>query len=118
MKQELNDLRVRKDAITSGKRAPEFIQTALYEASMALHAHNRGYVFHKWAEKQTNKKFEDITEAEIKQLRETYKAYRDTEMKNEITLKSYFELLENNKNIMKILNLHKYHDIIFLHFVG
>ena len=31
-KQELNDLRVRKDAIVSGKRAPEFIATALYEA--------------------------------------------------------------------------------------
>lgn len=84
LKKELNDLRVRKDAITSGKRAPEFIQTALYEASMALHAHIRGYVFHKWAEKQTNKKFEEITEAEIKQLKETYKAYRDTEMKNDV----------------------------------
>lgn len=84
LKKELNDLRVRKDAIISGKRAPEFIQTALYEASMVLHAHNRGYVFQKWAEKQTNKKFEELTEAEIKQLKETYKAYRDTEMKNDV----------------------------------
>lgn len=83
-KKELNDLRVRKDAIVSGKRAPEFIQTALYEASMVLHAHNRGYIFQKWAEKQTNKKFEELTEAEIKQLKETYKAYRDTEMKNDV----------------------------------
>ena len=83
-KKELNDLRVRKDAIVSGKRAPEFIQTALYEASMVLHAHNRGYIFQKWAEKQTNKKFEELTETEIKQLKETYKAYRDTEMKNDV----------------------------------
>ena len=84
LKKELNDLRVRKDAIVSGKRAPEFIQTALYEVSLVLHAHIRGYIFQKWAEKQTNKKFEELTEAEIKQLKETYKAYRDTEMKNDV----------------------------------
>jgi hypothetical protein len=33
LKQELNELRVQKDAIISGKRAPEFIATALYEAT-------------------------------------------------------------------------------------
>lgn len=84
LKQELNDLRVRKDAIVSGKRAPEFIQTALYEASMALHAHNRGYTFQKWAEKQMNKKYEELTESEIKDLKTKYKAYRETEMKNDV----------------------------------
>lgn len=83
-KQELNDLRVRKDAITSGKRSPEFIATALYEAQEALHAHNRGYTFQGWAEAQTKKKFEELTEAEIKDLKPKYKAYRETEMKNDV----------------------------------
>jgi hypothetical protein len=84
LKKELEELRVRKDALLSGKRAPEFIQTALYEASLALQLHNRGFVFHKWAEKQTGKKFEDLTTADIENLTPKYKAYRDTEMKNDI----------------------------------
>lgn len=83
-RQELNDLRVRKDAFTSGKRAAEFIATALYEAQAALHGHNRGYTWQEWAAKQANKKFEDLTEAEIKDLLPKYKAYRDTDMKNDI----------------------------------
>ena len=84
LKQKLNDLRVRKDAIISGKRAPEFIATALYEAQQALHGHKRGYVFQEWAEAQSNKKYEDLTEAEIKALKPKYKAYLETEMKNDI----------------------------------
>lgn len=84
LKRQLNDLRVRKDAIISGKRAPEFIATALYEAQQALHGHKRGYVFQEWAEAQTKKKYEDLTEAEIKELKPKYKAYLETEMKNDV----------------------------------
>jgi hypothetical protein len=83
-KQELNDLRVRKDAITSGKRAPEFIATALYEAQKALHGHKRGYIFQEWAEAQTGKKYEDLSESDIKELKPKYKAYAETDMKNHV----------------------------------
>ena len=84
LKQELNDLRVRKDAFISGKRAPEFIATALYEAQQALHGEGRGYIWQEWAEAQTNKKYEELTEAEIEELKPKYKAYRETEMKNDV----------------------------------
>ena len=83
-KQELNDLRVRKDAFTSGKRAPEFIATALYEAQQALHGHKRGYTFEGWVKAQTNKTVDEIPDAELKELRDKYKAYRETEMKNDV----------------------------------
>lgn len=83
-KQELNDLRVRKDAITSGKRAPEFIATALYEAQKALHGHKRGYIFQEWAEAQTGKKYEDLSESDVKELKPRYKAYAETDMKNHV----------------------------------
>ena len=83
-RQKLNDLRVKKDAFISGKRAPEFIATALYEAQQALHAHNRGYTWQEWAEAQTHKKFEELSETDLKDLLPKYKAYRDTEMKNDI----------------------------------
>ena len=84
LKQELNDLRVRKDAIVSGKRSAEFIQTALYEAQEALHGHLRGYTFEGWVKTQTGKNIDDLTESEIKDLKPKYKAYRETEMKNDI----------------------------------
>lgn len=84
LRQRLNELRVIKDGFTSGKRAAEFIATALYEAQAALHGHNRGYTWQEWAEKQSNKKFSELTEAEIKDLLPKYRAYRDTEMKNDV----------------------------------
>ena len=83
-KQELNELRVRKDAFTSGKRAPEFIATALYEAQQALHGHNRGYTFEGWVKAQKGKTVDEIPNEELKELRERYKAYRETEMKNDV----------------------------------
>lgn len=83
-KQELNDLRVRKDAFTSGKRAPEFIATALYEAQQALHSHKRGYTFEGWVKAQKGKTVDEIPNEELKELREKYKAYRETEMKNDV----------------------------------
>ena len=83
-RQELNDLRVQKDAIISGKRAPEFIATALYEAQKALHGHKRGYVFQEWVEAKTGKKYENIAEADLKALKEEYKAYASSEMKNHV----------------------------------
>lgn len=83
-RQELNDLRVRKDAILSGKRAPEFIATALYEAQQALHGHNRGYTWQEWVEAHTQKKYEQLTDSELKELKPKYKAYRETEMKNDV----------------------------------
>lgn len=83
-RQELNDLRVQKDAIISGKRAPEFIATALYEAQKALHGHKRGYIFQEWVEAKTGKKYEDIADTDLKALKEEYKAYASTEMKNHV----------------------------------
>lgn len=83
-KEELEELRVRKEAITSGKRAPEFIATALYEAQKALHGHKRGYIFQEWAEVKTGKKYEDLTSAEIESLKPLYKNYVKTEMKNDV----------------------------------
>ena len=84
LKQELNELRVQKDAIISGKRAPEFIATALYEATQALHGHKTGYQFQTWAEKQSNKKFEELSESDKEKYKKEYLAYRDTDMKNDI----------------------------------
>ena len=83
-KKRLNELRVQKDAITSGKRSAEFIQTALYEASEALHGHKTGYQFQLWTEKQANKKFNELTNAEKETYREKYIAYKNTEMKNDV----------------------------------
>lgn len=84
LKDELKELRVQKDAIISGKRSPEFIATALYEAQQALHGHNRGYIFQEWVKHKTGKKFEELSKEEIEKLKPEYKAYRETEMKNDV----------------------------------
>lgn len=84
LKQELNDLRVRKDAFTSGKRAPEFIAAALYEASVALHGHRRGYTLEGFIKFKTGKNISEIPDTELEQLKTEYKAYRETEMKNDV----------------------------------
>lgn len=84
LKQELNDLRVQKDAFLSGKRSAEFIQTAMYEAQQALHGHKRGYIFEEWVKATENKTVAELSELELKTLKEKYKAYRDSDMKNDI----------------------------------
>lgn len=84
LKQELNELRVQKDAIVSGKRAPEFIQAAIYEASQALHGHKTGYQFQPWVEKKANKKFDELSDSDKEKYKKEYIAYRDTEMKNDV----------------------------------
>jgi hypothetical protein len=45
LREELDELRKQKDAIVAGKRAPEFIATALYEATPVLHGHKNNYQF-------------------------------------------------------------------------
>ena len=84
LKQELNDLRVRKDAFTSGKRAPEFIAAALYEASAALHGHRRGYTLEGFVKYKTGKNISEVPDTELEKLKTEYKAYRETEMKNDV----------------------------------
>ena len=84
LKEELKELRKQKDAIISGKRAPEFIQTALYEATPALHAHKRGYTFEGYVKWKENKNINELSETELKTLKEQYIAYRETDMKNDI----------------------------------
>lgn len=84
LKQELNDLRVQKDAFLSGKRSAEFIQTAMYESQQALHGHKRGYIFEEWVKATENKTVSELSESELKTLKEKYKAYRDSDMKNDI----------------------------------
>ena len=84
LKQELNDLRVRKDAFTSGKRAPEFIAAALYEASEALHGHRRGYTLEGFVKSKTGKNISEVPDTELEKLKTEYKAYRETEMKNDV----------------------------------
>lgn len=103
LKKELNDLRVRKDAITSGKRAPEFIATALYEASAALHGHRRGYTLEGFVKFKTGKNINEISETELEKLKEEYKAYRDTEMKNDILgdAKQFVDLVGMSSNAIK-----------------
>lgn len=81
---ELDELRLQKDAITSGKRAPEFIASAMYEASPVLHGHKRGYTFDGYLRSVTNKSIEELSESDIEKYKKEYIAYRDTEMKNDV----------------------------------
>lgn len=83
-REKLKELRLRREGIVSGKRAPEFMQAAVYEASPVLHSHGRKLTFQGFAEDRTNKKFDDITEEEIKKLKPEYQNYRSTEMKSDV----------------------------------
>lgn len=83
-REKLKELRLRREGIVSGKRAPEFMQAAIYEASPVLHSHSRKLTFQGFAEDRTNKKFADITEEEIKKLKPEYQNYRSTEMKSDV----------------------------------
>lgn len=103
LKKELNDLRIRKDAIVSGKRAPEFIATALYEASAALHGHKRGYTLEGFIKSKTGKNINEISDTELEKLKEEYKVYRETEMKNDIVgdAKQFVDLVGMASNAIK-----------------
>lgn len=84
LNEKLEELRVKKDAIVSGKRAPEFIAAALYEAQQMLHMHKKGYTFDGYVKAKKNKSVDELSDSEIKSLKESYKTYRETEMENDI----------------------------------
>ncbi len=84
LNETLKDLRKRKEAIVSGKRAPEFIAIALYEAQKALHGENKGYTFEGFVQAKENKSIDELSESRIKELKESYQEYRKSEMKNDI----------------------------------
>lgn len=84
LQDKLKDLRTRKEAIISGKRAPEFIARALFESQKALHGDRKGYTFEGFVKLKENKDINQIPEAELKKLKENYLEYRKSEMKNDI----------------------------------
>lgn len=110
LNEEIKAIDEKLEQFHSGAKAPLFMATALIESTPFIAKTLMAPTFKFYAEYKSNKKFEDISEAELKDLETKYQNYLKTDKKDDLQLatKSYLimeslikENLEAIQDIMK-----------------
>lgn len=101
--QSIKEKKQKLDDLVSGKRAVEFIATALWETTPFLSGSFIKTTFPLYAEQKFGKKFQDLTKEEKAQAAEEYKNWKTTEARENLQTMAlnFLEFAKQFSNVVK-----------------
>lgn len=81
---QLEEIRTKKNAYTTGTIAPQFIRDAIYEMNPVLHNFALKGNLQSYAKFKTGKNFDDLSDAMKKKITEDFEVYQKTEFKDDV----------------------------------
>lgn len=106
LQKSIKENKQKLDDLVSGKRAVEFIATALWETTSFLSGNFIKTTFPLYAEWKYGKKFKDLTEEEKAQAADDYKNWKTTTARDELQTMA-LNFLEFEKQFSKVVKNHE-----------
>lgn len=83
LEEKVKDLRAQRDEFLTGKKSMEYVDKMLFSIDSRLNAPFMSMTFTTWLKANKNKTVDELTEAEIKEYKDQYLKYKETEQKDD-----------------------------------